>query len=65
MSRLPLSALPNSTTATRRFLYKCDDCKTVSAWEEGWSWYGSIKDWDDGEILPTYCPSCTAKRTEA
>lgn len=46
-------------------LYKCDICGKVGNWTDGWQWFGSYKDWEDGEILLYTCSSkCRNNITE-
>lgn len=50
--------MPIVHTAARR-LYRCDNCSKTSAWEDGWAWYGSYRDLDDGESVLCMCsPEC-------
>lgn len=41
-----------------RRLYKCAVCGYVGYWSEGWRWWGSLKDEDEGRDVPCYCPKC-------
>lgn len=43
-------------------LYRCRDCGAVDHWKEGWRWFGSIKDLDDGVDVPCFCPKCAKNK---
>jgi hypothetical protein len=36
-------------------IWLCNGCGATGPWSEAWSWYGSLKDLDDGEPIPTFC----------
>lgn len=33
----------------------CNGCGHRGIWNENWSWYGSLKELEDGDDLPTFC----------
>jgi len=40
-------------------LYRCDVCKKVENWNDGWQWFGSDNDLDNGKpILYTCSDKC-------
>lgn len=51
------------TTHSCRSLHCCCICGMVAPWgRTSWSWYGSIKDEDDGFPLAKFCsPACAIK----
>lgn len=43
-------------------LHECCKCGAVGPWDENWSWYGSMKDMDDGKPVRMFCSAaCRAK----
>lgn len=51
-------------------LWTCCKCGKVDVWGRGWSWWGSLKEREDGNIGSEGCPivcstACRAKVTDA
>jgi hypothetical protein len=45
-----------------RPLHCCCICGNLGLWDDGWSWFGSVKDEDEGKPLAKFCTSkCAAK----
>ncbi len=45
--------------------HTCSTCGKVDAWLDGWCWYGSYNDLDEGNPVPKYCSTeCRPARTE-
>src|SRR5689334_16853117 len=38
-----------------RLLHCCCICGACEIWSATWSYYGSVKQLDDGEVLPKFC----------
>jgi hypothetical protein len=36
-------------------VWLCNTCGRTGAWGPTWSWFGSLKDVEDGERIPTFC----------
>lgn len=46
-------------------IHTCRTCGKQAVWQKGWQWYGSWKDWDDGEPIYKACSDeCTGKKQE-
>ena len=37
-------------------LWRCDECGEKGQWGEGWVWWGSLRDVDDGIVPYVRCP---------
>jgi len=49
-----------------RRIHTCSACGTQDVWGPTWSWYGSIRDLDDGAPIFKACSTaCAARRDEA
>lgn len=40
---------------SRARLHTCAACAKLAPWDEGWSWYGSYADIDDGKPVAKFC----------
>ena len=46
-------------------LYTCVVCGKTDVWSDDWSWYGSLKNLDDGDVKIKVCSDvCKAKHNE-
>lgn len=43
-------------TGEGKWLWRCCICGVHGHWSEGWTWYGSVADWDAGEVRLVACP---------
>jgi hypothetical protein len=41
--------------------HACDICDSRGAWADGWHWFGSMLDEEDGVVLKTCSDSCREK----
>lgn len=41
-------------------VHTCSTCRTVSVWTDGWSWFGSYKEIDDGKPVLKFCSNACA-----
>lgn len=45
--------------------HTCRTCGKQAVWQKGWVWYGSWRDWDDGQPIYKACSDeCMAKMQE-
>ncbi len=65
MSNLRLFDADDYTEGDSRtgIIHQCSVCKRRGRWREGWQWYGSLRDIDDGQVVKV-CPDCERPSNE-
>jgi len=49
----------------QRRLHRCDTCGLASEWGPAWTWYGSLRDSDDGYVAKFCSPKCQRSTADA
>jgi hypothetical protein len=47
-------------------IHRCDICGRIAAWDDGWRWYGSLLDAEDGDagVLFICSDACRAEHAD-